>query len=84
MPAQVLMGYVQDIDELTGEKRFMKDNSFVNAKDANYEVQIAGKKYQAKASTYPVALPMAAPSHMYAYQPTPTSEARAKATAKVK
>ena len=57
----------------------MKDNSFVNAKDANWEVQIAGKKFHAKASTYPIALPPAAPSHMYVYKPTPTSEGKAKA-----
>jgi len=79
LDSQVLMGYVMDIDPATGEKRFMKDNSFVNGKDANWEVQIAGKKFQAKASTYPIALPPAAPSHMYVYKPTPTSEAKAKA-----
>ena len=79
LDSQVLMGYVMDIDPATGQKRFMKDNSFVNGKDASWEVQIAGRKFQAKASTYPIALPPAAPSRMYVYKPTPTSEAKAKA-----
>jgi len=61
----VLIGLVEDIDPDTKQPRRMKDNEFINAKGVNWEVLIAGKKFRAKASSYPITIPDAKLGHMF-------------------
>ena len=55
---QVVLGYVSDIDEATGEQNYIT-NDFV-LKGARYEIDIAGEKFPAKVNIYPPTLAPAA------------------------
>ena len=55
----VCLGYVRDIDESTGEERYV-NNEFVLARDAKYEIDIAGERFPLKANIYPPKLKSAA------------------------
>ncbi len=54
----VCLGYVSDFDE-EGNPRLKKNmNKFIMEKDAHYQIDIAGKKYTAKAGIYTPKLAM--------------------------
>ena len=55
---QVCLGYVQDYDE-NGEAKIININDFV-LKNATYEIDIAGKRFPARAGIYPPKLASAA------------------------
>jgi pyruvate dehydrogenase phosphatase regulatory subunit len=54
----VCLGYVQDLDNDTGEPKVIT-NDFI-LKNATFEVDIAGKRFPAKAGIYPPKLASAA------------------------
>ena len=53
---QVCLGYVHNIDTQTKQRDFI-DSSFVTDKSVVYEVDIAGKRFRAKASLLPPKMP---------------------------
>lgn len=55
---QVVLGYVSDFDETTGESRYITTDFIL--KNARYEVDIAGQKFPAKVNIYPPTLAPAA------------------------
>ncbi len=55
---QVCLGYVQDFAE-NGEAKIINVNDFV-LKNATYEIDIAGKRFPARAGIYPPKLASAA------------------------
>lgn len=60
----VCLGYVQNVDPLSGAAGLV-DNSFITDKSARFEVDIAGKRFPAKANIHP---PKMAPVNVLAMQ----------------
>jgi len=53
----VCMGFVRNVDEATGESRIIT-NDFLIGKKSHFEIEIAGKKYLAKANLHPPQIPV--------------------------
>ena len=65
----VCLGFVTNRDPKTGELRPVTTD-YVLAKDALYQVDIAGRRFNVKQSLHPPKLPAAAAPLKYGYQPT--------------
>ncbi|KAG8198498.1 hypothetical protein JTE90_017364 [Oedothorax gibbosus] len=75
----ICLGFIHDYDEKTGEPKIVS-TEFLSG-DANFEIEIAGKRYPAKASLHPPQIPIVTMNGTSTrYMPKPRINASAGAT----